>query len=367
MTNYINSIETAFFVFPLIAFLFTMPYVIYNYHKYGAIMIFRTLIVYSFVLYLMCIYFLVILPLPSFERVEKLTTSFTQLIPFQFVFDFFKDSGFIWNQPSSYFEAIKHPSFYNVIFNIFMFVPFGIYLRYYFKCSFSKSLLYSFLLSLFFELTQLSGLYGIYPRPYRLFDVDDLLVNTSGGIIGYSVTSLLKFLPSRERLDELSYKKGEQVTIYRRFNAFLIDLIIIAALNLVFQKIFITAIVYFSVLPLFTRGRTIGKRIVQIRLISFDNKDCKWYQYYIRYGLLFGVLLGTPYLIITGFSNFYFDSNTINLILFLIISFVLICFYVLFFFQLMRALLFSKKLFFYEKISKTKNINTVSDQSKKEL
>lgn len=40
-------------------------------------------------------------------------------------------------------------------------------------------------LSLVFELTQLSGLFGLYPRPYRLADVDDLMTNTLGGMVGY--------------------------------------------------------------------------------------------------------------------------------------------------------------------------------------
>lgn len=359
MTNYVYSIETAFFVFPLIAFLFTLPYVIYNYHKYGAIMIFRTLIVYSFILYLMSVYFLVILPLPSFERVAKMTRSFVQLIPFQFVVDFFKESGFIWSQPGTYLKSLKDPSFYNVIFNLFMFVPFGIYLRYYFKCTFSKTLLYSFLLSLFFELTQLSGLYGIYPRPYRLFDVDDLIINTSGGIIGYLITSFLGFLPSREKLDELSYQKGEQVTIYRRLVAFLIDWIIVSACNLMIRNILITGIIYFCVLPLLTKGRTIGKRIVQIRLVSKNEIAVKWYEYFIRYGFLYGIIMGTPFWIVTGFTKFYSSENFFILVLLLIVSFVLICIYVKFFFEFLRALLFSKKLFFYETISGTKHISTV--------
>ena len=33
--------------------------------------------------------------------------------------------------------------------------------------------IFSFLLSLFFEVTQLTGLYFLYPGSYRLFDVDD--------------------------------------------------------------------------------------------------------------------------------------------------------------------------------------------------
>ena len=65
--GYIRSIEMACLFFPFIAFLFTLPFVLYEYHKYGSINKFRTLILYSFILYLMVIYFLVILPLPKFD------------------------------------------------------------------------------------------------------------------------------------------------------------------------------------------------------------------------------------------------------------------------------------------------------------
>ena len=53
---------------------------------------------------------------------------------------------------------------------------------------------YTFLLSLFFELTQLTGLNFIYPRQYRLFDVDNLMINTLGGILGYFIMNKLKVL-----------------------------------------------------------------------------------------------------------------------------------------------------------------------------
>ncbi|MCG5648116.1 VanZ family protein, partial [Oliverpabstia sp. DFI.9.49] len=41
-----------------------------------------------------------------------------------------------------------------------------------------KTFILSFLLTLSFELIQRSALFGLYPRPYRLFDVDDLMINT---------------------------------------------------------------------------------------------------------------------------------------------------------------------------------------------
>ena len=65
--TYIEAITTAVTVFPIIAFIITIPFILHQYHKYGSINKFRVLIIYSFILYLISIYFLVILPLPSIE------------------------------------------------------------------------------------------------------------------------------------------------------------------------------------------------------------------------------------------------------------------------------------------------------------
>lgn len=170
--DYIEPISIAFMLFPFIAFLITLPYIIHQYHKYGSVAILRVVIVYSFILYLMTCYFLVILPLPTRAEVASMTGPATQLIPFNFITDIANKSGLVLTDFSTYIDALTSPAVYQVLYNIILFVPFGIYLRYYFKFSFKKTVLYSFLLSLFFELTQLSGLYFIYPRSYRLFDVE---------------------------------------------------------------------------------------------------------------------------------------------------------------------------------------------------
>ena len=51
--GYINSIKLAMLVFPVLAFFITLPYMIINYRKYGSINKLRTLILYSFVLYVL--------------------------------------------------------------------------------------------------------------------------------------------------------------------------------------------------------------------------------------------------------------------------------------------------------------------------
>lgn len=154
MKTYLEVIEQALIFFPLAAMIMTVPYVIYNYRKYGSVLSLRILIVYSFVLYMLCTCFLVILPLPSFEAVARMNGPEMQMIPFMFVSDMAKD-----------FKA-----------------------------------LFQVLLSLFYELTQLTGLYFIYPGSYRLFDVDDLMANTLGGLLGYGLLEpLKKWIPSREK------------------------------------------------------------------------------------------------------------------------------------------------------------------------
>ena len=71
--SYLVPIKAALIIFPFLALLITLPYIIYEYHHYGSVNKLRTLIIYSFILYLMTIYFLVILPLPTKEEVIKMT------------------------------------------------------------------------------------------------------------------------------------------------------------------------------------------------------------------------------------------------------------------------------------------------------
>ncbi len=83
LAGYIGPISTAMWVFPLVALLFTVPYVLSSYHRYGAVLFFRALVVYSFIFYLMCVYFLAVLPLPSIEEVARESKPWAQLEPFR--------------------------------------------------------------------------------------------------------------------------------------------------------------------------------------------------------------------------------------------------------------------------------------------
>jgi uncharacterized RDD family membrane protein YckC len=154
-------------------------------------------------------------------------------------------------------------------------------LAYYFKNSLKRVILFSFLLSAFFELTQLTGLFFLYPRPYRLFDVNDLLLNTLGGVCGYLVyTHFLRMLPSKSRIDARSREKSGKVGFVRRLVALAADSILISAIcallgNLtdfgafsIYDLVFFT---YYPVLALALRGGTPGKLLVKIRIERIDG------------------------------------------------------------------------------------------------
>lgn len=364
MKTYSIAIEVAILIFPIIAFLITLPYMIKQYHKYGSIPFLRTLITYSFVLYLLTAYFMVILPLPSIKEVSLMKTPWTQLIPFRFIGDIIMNSGFVLTDPSTYLSALKDPLIYTNLFNLLLTIPFGIYLRYYFKRKWWEVLLLSLLLSLFFEITQLSGLYGIYPRPYRIFDVDDLIINTAGGVFGYIITPLFSMiLPSRKRLDEIAYERGKKVSFARRCIAYLIDYVVYNILVVVFISIFGTVLnldiysigylFYFLISSVLLQGKTIGKSIVKIKVVSENGSKAKVYQLLIRYILRF-IIYYKIYDIINWSRNISNSSDITSIIAVILCIFVFIIYL-----KTLMDILMKKEQLIYEKISKTKNISTI--------
>ncbi|MGI6254603.1 MAG: VanZ family protein [Acutalibacter sp.] len=251
---------------------------------------------YSFVLYALCAYFLVILPLPTREAVAQMTGPSTQLIPFSFFRDLGKETGFQITQPSTYVSALFSTFTLQFVFNIALLMPLGFYLRYYFRRKLVPTLLISLGVSLFFELTQLSGLYGIYPRAYRLFDVDDLLCNTLGGVLGYLITGpLIKLLPSREAIDQRSYQKGERVTFTRRTLSFLVDMVFVCLLwgllsvfvpNWYSLPFALAYLLYFGLFQWACTGKSLGKQLTKICVVNLDGTRVLLWRCLLRYGLL---------------------------------------------------------------------------------
>lgn len=362
--SYAEIIIFSCLVFPILAIIITIPYMLNQYSKYGSLPPIRVIIFYSFILYLLSSYFLVILPLPSYNEVVNMDNDFIQLIPLKSIYDVFtKSQGGI--------RFFLSHDLTQIVYNAILFIPFGIYLRYFFRFDLKKVIKYSFIFSLFFELTQLSGLYFIYPRPYRLFDIDDLIINTLGGILGFYLTKYFTFfLPTRDELELLSYKAGMKVSFVKRITSNCIDiicmLILLIPIDILLKQInsninsdlsiAIVLIVHYMIMPIITKGYTIGKKIVNLRIMTFNNTVCNWYIYIIRYVLLFLGLLVIPY--ITVLLYFKLDnilSPNVLLIFFLTYFFILFLFLIYVFINNIVL----KKPFLYERLTKTHNVSTI--------
>ncbi|MGY3777731.1 VanZ family protein [Isobaculum melis] len=382
MSAYTFPVEVGILLFPFLAAILMIPFVLIQYRKYGSFPFLKILIVYSFVFYLLCAYFMVILPLPEISEVAKMTTPYAETTPFHFVTVFLNQSGFQYNNLSTYLPALLSHSFTEPFFNMLLLLPLGVYLRYYFKRSFGQTVLICFAVSLFFELSQLTGLFFIYPRPYRLFDVNDLMTNTVGGMLGYYMAPLIQFiLPSRAALDQRSYEKGSRVSFFRRFIAYLLDWSLISFLAILVQllgkqQLIVTIsevknqrtlllygcliIIYFVLIPFLTKGRTLGKAIVKIRLVNREHQNCSLWGLIVRYGLLYGVvgltstgqclLLETAdFTVVESWEMFGLLACTVILLIFVL--------------NALYAIL-TKRLFLYERISHTEHISTISVKEK---
>lgn len=315
---------------------------------------------YSFTLYLLCAYFLIILPLPDIQEVAKLTTATTQFIPFNFIIEIINHFKLSLSFLLSSYVMVP-------IFNILLTIPFGIYLRYYFKCSFKKTLLCTLLLSLFFELTQLSGLYGIYPRAYRLCDIDDLIQNTCGGILGYLICGgLLKFLPKIENVNAKALEKGMKVSGFKRFTSLILDLvmcfILVYIVNLFGSNIYlslISMVLYYLIPSTIFKGQTLAQKWLNLRVVDQQN-HYNFFRSVYRYFIFILIYIVIPIVLI---EYVYVNLNNHDFVI-EIICFLLCIVAFLFYLYKGIKFLFTSSEMFYEKISKTKLISTIKISNK---
>ncbi len=303
--GYITAIKIAILVFPVLALVLTLPYIIVQYFKYGSVSFLRSLILFTFIFYMLCAYFLVIMPLP--HRYEVGPGRELNLVPFKFVEKFRAETVLNIHDSSTYVAALRQECLYVVLFNILLTMPFGMYMKYYFRRNFITTTFLTFCLSAFFEFTQYTGLYFIYQGSYRICDVDDLIQNTLGGMLGYMVMCILRCilpLPNRESIDKKAYVRGLRVSGLRRTVMCGIDFAVFGGVNvylmLTVQKwnvgFFVgTFLIYYVLFPMITHGRTLGSCITRLRLTAPNHMYIRMIIrniYIAAYYVVIPVLLG---------------------------------------------------------------------------
>ena len=315
MTKFSIPITTAVALFPFVALIITVPFMVRKYRKLGSVPLSHALIAYSFVFYLMCAYFLVLLPLPADRTAYVASVASPQLEPFHFLKSFMASTTATLDNPASWLSVATDPTIYEAFFNVLLLLPLGAYLRYYFKRTWWQTLIIGFLVTLSFELTQLTGIWGIYEHPYRLFDVDDLITNTTGAMLGFwLVGPVMRVLPDLRLVEREAKRRGRSASATRRALSFAIDMTLAIGIALatfacakrayaggqftddVRQVVFWVATsfalaVTFAAIPLMTKGQTAGQKILKLHVVTLDAKPATWLAVAARYAVLFALLL----------------------------------------------------------------------------
>lgn len=199
----------------------------------------------------------------------------------------------VLTQPATYIQILKESSFLQAVFNFLLLLPLGIYLRYFFRDNrnWKKAFGIGFALSLFYEITQITGIYGIYNAPYRIFDVDDLILNSTGALFGFVIApAILALFPSRKEVVEKGIKiqKRSIVSPFQQLLAVFVDYAIIQLIwnftgglltnseTIEFFYNLIGFFILFFFIPVFWNGKTIGTNLLRFELVSIVGSIPSW-------------------------------------------------------------------------------------------
>lgn len=137
-------------------------------------------------------------------------------------------------------NPLVQPATLQLLLNVALFVPLGVFMRVLIGRGVVTATIVGFLLSLLVEVTQLTGVYGIYNCAYRMFDVVDLMTNTAGALLGALIALLLPkaWMPRKDRgiADE-----PRPVTKARKLLAMLCDLMLWAAATTLINVVIVLA------------------------------------------------------------------------------------------------------------------------------
>jgi hypothetical protein len=192
--------------------------------------------------------------------------------------------------------VLQNPAVQQLALNVALFVPWGFLLRAMFRRGILVATATGFALSLGVELTQLTGVWGLYPCAYRFFDVGDLITNTAGAALGSAVSAIV-FL--RRRPADADPDRPRPVTAVRRLIGMTVDWLL-AVLSAMLLAVAVSLVAVASGRPLdgagdqvvaligtaavfiaqfvvvMTGGSTIGERIVLLRGLDGRRPHGAW-------------------------------------------------------------------------------------------
>ncbi|WP_116049584.1 VanZ family protein [Amycolatopsis palatopharyngis] len=165
-----------------------IPQLLLHQARYGRIQPVRVGTTAAVTLYACLAVAVVLLPLPSSG--EPHLSQSVQLVPLQWIADVIRESQ---NAAS----PVSTLAFEQLAMNVLLFVPLGIFAKLLWHRRFAGALAIGFGASASIEIAQLTANFGTAPFAYRIFDVDDLMSNTTGAALGWILAALFALLRSQ--------------------------------------------------------------------------------------------------------------------------------------------------------------------------
>jgi glycopeptide antibiotics resistance protein len=208
-----------------ISVLIFIPLVVFQYRRYGRLSATRMLWLFAGVVYATAVVAYTIFPLPDLTKEWCAAHPDTfRLDPLQYFRDMARE-----HRGDTMLEWLKSWSVLQMVLNVALFVPLGVITRQLWDFGPIRATALGLALSLGIELTQYTGNWGLMRCAYRVADVNDLMTNTFGALVGALFAQLLPRMAADA--DELRASRGDPrpVTRGRRWAGMLLDVAFQAA------------------------------------------------------------------------------------------------------------------------------------------
>lgn len=206
-----------------------LPAVVWQSRRFGRLSVRRLLGTAALAIYGVALVAYTLLPLPSGDLsvwCAEHGVGGAQLHPLQFLADIRRDTAGL-----SLLATLRSVAVLQVVFNVLLFIPWGVFARGFAGWGVVRATITAALGSLLIEVTQFTGIFGLIGCSYRLGDVDDLMTNTLGGLLGALIAPVvMRWMP---RPADLTRGRGtpRPVGASRRWLGMLIDVVSVLTLG----------------------------------------------------------------------------------------------------------------------------------------
>lgn len=218
MLGYLSYFSTSFIIamvlWPFVSAVLTLPILAGLYHRHHRLRALSVLASYLSTLYFTGLIALTLYPMP--DDPDRFCAAHAGAYSPQL-------------DPLRFLEDIRYGGLYGTLqlaMNVVFFIPLGFVLARWLRWRWWAVVPSGFAASLFIETSQLTGFWGLYPCAYRQFDVNDLMTNTLGAVVGLGIATLFNrwvpqsALPGR---DDVNARPG----VLHRTVAYVIDMILV--------------------------------------------------------------------------------------------------------------------------------------------